>query len=338
MMEQGGLSAQKTSDELLEEAIDWLLAFSASSEDPTLETRFKTWLVESEAHQAAWKQGLHVWEVMGHVPPAFAHVWARQAVAPERQTRPAVRKSTNWVAALIRTSVPALALAGIVFMVAPQILLRLEADEITGTGEVRNVTLADGSSVVLGAKSAIKVSFSSEKRAVTLLTGEAYFDVTKDSKRPFVVEAHGVDVTVHGTAFDVRLASVTTTVALARGAVALSYRRGGQESEKDMVPGDEFTVDRGTGTLTARKIALSDIASWRSGDLFVNSARVADVVEELRRYENGWINIADPELASRRVTGLYDLRDPDRALRALVAPFGGKVHEITPYVRVVARF
>jgi transmembrane sensor len=45
---------------------------------------------------------------------------------------------------------------------------------------------------------------------------------------------------------------------------------------------------------------------------------------------------ADPGFAGQQVTGLYDLGDPDRALRILVAPFGGHVREITPFLKIIS--
>jgi transmembrane sensor len=220
----------------------------------------------------------------------------------------------------------------------PSILLRLEADQITGVGETRTVTLADGSTVTLGARSAIRTEYARDRRAVALLSGEAYFDVTKDQARPFIVHAGGVDVTVHGTAFDVQLAADDTTVALQRGVVSVSYGEGPDRREATMAPGDEVAVNRRAGTMTSRRVEPGDIALWRGGSLFVNEARLADVVEQLQRYDSAWIGIADGALAEKRVTGLYDLRDPDRALRALVEPFGGKVRVVTPYVRILSRY
>jgi transmembrane sensor len=84
------------------------------------------------------------------------------------------------------------------------------------------------------------------------------------------------------------------------------------------------------------RIEPSAVASWRDGQLFVDNVTVSQVVDELQRYQKGWIVIADDRLAAQRVTGLYDLRDPGRALRALVQPSGGTVREITPFLHVLS--
>ncbi len=63
---------------------------------------------------------------------------------------------------------------------------------------------------------------------------------------------------------------------------------------------------------------------------------LGDVVADMRRYSGKWIVFQDGHLAAQQVTGLYDLRDPDRALRVLVGPFGGRVREVTPFLRIVS--
>ena len=64
--------------------------------------------------------------------------------------------------------------------------------------------------------------------------------------------------------------------------------------------------------------------------MFVNDATIGAVVEQIQRYHAASIAVPDITLAQQTVTGLYDLRDPDRALRALVQPHGGKVCTRSP--------
>jgi transmembrane sensor len=169
------------------------------------------------------------------------------------------------------------------------------------------------------------------------LSGEAFFDVSHDPDRPFIVDAGGVKVTVIGTAFDIRLTQEQTTVELARGAVNVSLTAGNSETYV-LAPGDVADVDRLTGTLTRSRMDISEIASWRDGRLFLNDVSISAAVAELQRYHPAWIKIPESALAEQRVTGLYDLHDPDRALRALVEPYGGKVRSISPFLRVLTLY
>jgi transmembrane sensor len=69
--------------------------------------------------------------------------------------------------------------------------------------------------------------------------------------------------------------------------------------------------------------------------LIVHNAIVAEVIAELDRYRSGLILLQDRALATRKVTGVFDLRDPAAALRALLQPFGGRITAIAPYLLIV---
>lgn len=334
------LTEDERADPLLEEAIDWLLRLKDAPQDPEIARAFEAWRAVSPAHARAWENARRTWHVLGEVPPEHEDFWRPRAgpVPAGRRARVAPRtpRRRSWRARVAAAA--AVAAAGcVLILAAPPLILRFQADHMTATGESRVVTLADGSTVTLGAHSAIATALAGERRHVTLLSGEAFFEVTPDASRPFVVAAGGVDVTVLGTAFNVALSSDTTAVELAHGSVRVAPGQAGGQPGATLTPGETVVVDRGTGAMQKETIALDDIAAWRNGQIFVNDATIGSVVERLRRYHRAWISVPDAALAAQRVTGLYDLRDPDRALRALVQPYGGQVHEISPYLRVVSR-
>src|SRR5262249_55442924 len=92
-------------------------------------------------------------------------------------------------------------------------------DAATGIGERSLVVLADGSKLTLNTSSAIHADFTGRERRVTLVRGEAYFDVAKDPTRPFIVTARSRNVIAVGTAFDVRLQDRQVKVTLVEGKV-----------------------------------------------------------------------------------------------------------------------
>lgn len=313
--------------DLLEEAMDWFLRLRSVPTGSVVAEDFARWLNASDTHRNAWKKANQTWQLMGEVQPDYEHLWRPGGNSRRRSRR------LPWGA-----GIGAALVAGLFLLLAmPSLLLRLQADHLTQTAELQTIVLEDGSTVELGAASAIKTSFTAEGRAVTLLAGEAFFDVRSDATRPFKVEAGGVEVSVIGTAFDVSLSETQTTVQLARGVVGLSF---GSEpgSAIRLAPGEMATVSHADGVMTRSTIAQEDIASWRSGRLFVSNVSIGEVAEALQRYHTAWISIPDGALAAQRVTGLYDLKNPDRALGALVEPYGGKVHHISSYFRVLAPF
>ncbi|MFG3595216.1 FecR family protein [Bradyrhizobium sp. RDI18] len=330
---------------LLDEAADWLLRLREAADDSRVQDDFNAWLSRSSEHRAAWHRVRESWHLLGEGKPVYEHVWrprSPQTLSTDVGKGPRVRSRNHsrvtgrrwrWVAAISATGLAACLLV----IAVPSLLLRLEADYLTTTAQSRLVTLEDGTTVLLAADSAIKTDFSANRRQVRLLAGEAFFDVIRNPGRPFVVDASGVKVEVTGTAFDVRLSSSATQVELARGAVGVSSNAAQRTPPAVLAPGQMLVIDRRSGAMTRSDIAPEDIGAWREGRLFVNDATIGAVVEQIQRYHAAWIAIPDITLAQQTVTGLYDLRDPDRALRALVQPHGGKVHQVSRFARIVSR-
>lgn len=315
----------------MEEAMDWLLRLKAEPECPQTRLSFEAWLERDEAHRKAWHHARRTWDVLGAADPRFASPTAGPQPLPVALARPAPRRGRAVVAG-------ALALAAVIVLVLalPALMIRLNADFRTDAGESRTVSLPDGSSVVLGGASAIGLDFTEDWRGVRLLAGEAYFDVAHDASRPFTVEAGAARVRVLGTAFDVSIDADDTVVQLAEGRIALSGSDG-PASGQEMSPGQSATLDAATGSILREDVAIDTIGAWRHGRLFVEDETVDAVVAKLARYHRAWIAVPDRGLGRQRVTGVYDLSDPDRALQALVQPFGGKVRSVSPVLRVLSR-
>lgn len=305
---------------LWDEALDWLLLIEASPDDPNLRAGLQHWLTRSPAHKAAYAKAQEVWRLTADIP--------RSTPAPQRPAnrRPANRhpiwRGGRWIAA-------AAIGVGLLLAALPYLKVQVLADYRTEVGETRAITLPDGSAVTLDSDSAIAVGAGN--RTVTLLAGRAFFEIAHDGA-PFAAIADDVTVQVHGTAFDLGLTGAGVTVALEHGAVSLS---GPDESHADLQPGQRAVFDRREGNWQIGRIAVADIAAWRAGQLIVQNATVAEVVAELDRYRAGLILVQDRALATRKVTGVFDLRDPAAALRALLQPFGGRITAITPYLLLV---
>lgn len=317
------MTTGQSPEALIAEATDWLLRLEESPGDAAVRAAADAWRAADPAHERAWVRAERAYRLIGRSAEASR---GRPAVSTPRGWRLVSRR---WGAG----AAVALA-AGLLLLFVPGLLVKLRADFATGTAELRRVTLEDGTVVELAAQSALDVRFSRERRVVTLLSGEAFFKVAEQPGRPFDVSAGDLTVTVVGTAFDVRLSSEATTVAVEHGVVEV--RNAGAKAAMRLKAGDQVIVGRRDGTIRHAGIAPQEVASWRDRRLFVEGSTVGQVVDELRRYNAGWIVFADPGFANQQVTGLYDLGDPDRALRILVAPFGGQVREITPLLKIVS--
>ncbi|MCX8999715.1 FecR family protein [Rhizobiaceae bacterium BDR2-2] len=322
--------------EAVEEAAEWLIQLQERPQDRKLRRRFDVWLAAAEANRLAWERTCRAWQAFGGTEPAYRSFWEG---APRLSGRSSpgrwARRRPLWPYLGIAAAAISLCL---VVMAAPALLIQFRADHRTATAESRSITLQDGSTVLLAASSAIATDFSSGRREIVLLEGEAFFDVVPDAKRPFVVEANKVKVEVLGTAFDVEISNGVTSVALARGSVKASLEGASSTSSSTLVPGELLTVDARAGTMRKESISVEDIGGWRDGRLYVVNATIGSVVQQIQRYHPAWITVADPSLARQRVTGFYNLHDPDQALEALVEPYSGKVRAVSGYARIITRF
>jgi transmembrane sensor len=298
-------------DAVLQAAAGWHFRLRAAPRDQELQSSFENWMAQDPRHAEAWLLAQRGWSLAGETG-AMNH-----AAAPA-QTR--------------RRTAAALALAACLALLLWPVATRYAADYSTATAQQREVALDDGSTLLLDADSAVDVRFDPVRRAVTLLRGEAYFEVASDAARPFTVRAGDLTVTVTGTAFSVGMTDRQTSVALVHGAVKLQ-RDGGSE-DMALRPGERVQIERSSGAVQVGAIDPAIIAAWRNGRLAVQDVALGDVVAAIRRHHHGLILTPDEVLLGRKVTGVFDLQDASRALQALAGLYGARVEQYSSYLIV----
>jgi transmembrane sensor len=321
------MASGEPGDLIFEAAMDRLLRLQAAPGDASLRADIAAWCKADPAHARAWRRAQETWDAVAEVSPAYVAEW------PAR--KPAAAGAGRWPRLRLAVATGAAIAACLLLFFIPGLVPGLHADHATRTAELREIVLADGSRVSLGPRSGLDVRLRPGRREADLLEGEAFFEVAADPHRPFVVAAAGVEVAVVGTAFDVRVSPTAVAVAVRSGLVD-ARNAGDGTAPVRLAAGERAVVDRATRRLHRDKVEPGEVASWRDGRLFVDGATVAEVVDELGRYSAGWIVVADSRLASQRVTGLFDVKDVDRALAALVQPFGGQVRGVTPLLRILS--
>ena len=189
------------------------------------------------------------------------------------------------------------------------------SDYHTNSGEQQTVQMADGSQIFLNVETAIAVDFSSERREVELLHGEAFFEVAPDPHRPFRVRARAGVITAQGTAFTVRIQRDEVTVAVTEGAVSVSPGLSGSVTSP-LEAGWQASY-RGGQMAPAHRAHLLRLLAWRRGQLVFQMQPLGEVIEEVSRYGAGTIVIANPWLRDLVVSGVFDIATPDRVLDAV---------------------
>lgn len=299
-------------DDCRREAADWMILLQERPDDDVVQAGFQRWLGKP-ACDAAWRE-------LDHVGDLIRQAGALEPVRPIRFAR-------------CRTTIlPVVMAACLAGLFAGWAILPLAfADVTTGAGKVRVVRLADGSRVTLAPRSAITLDGAS--RQVRLLSGAAFFQIRHDAAHPFRVFAGKAIATDLGTAFEVRRDDDGVHIAVREGRVRAACR------DDAIVPfdlrsGDIAALDCTAGRYRASTSAPSAMARWTQGQLVVTDRPLRDVVAALRPWRHGLLMTRGAGMA-RHVTGVYDLRHPDRALDAIRRAHGATVRQITPWITVV---
>jgi transmembrane sensor len=168
-------------------------------------------------------------------------------------------------------------------------------------GGENTILLSDGTKVHLNAASELDfpTEFTGSQRLVTL-SGEAYFEVSKDADHPFIVRTHYGNVTVLGTSFNVKAYSDNNAcyVTLVRGKVRFT-RPSGETAELN--PGQQVAVSE--GTMHKRDVNVDDYVSWVSGLYNLNDESLGDIMYNFEKWYNIDVVYEDPSIRNLTYTG-----------------------------------
>lgn len=191
-------------------------------------------------------------------------------------------------------------------------------------GQRAQLTLEDGTTVWLNAQSTLTYPshFASKERKVAI-TGEAFFDVAKNPRKPFIVESQDIRLEVLGTQFNVYEYPQTgySRIALIEGSVKIY--RGDNESDNIVLKPNQEVI------LQGENVSISEITNpnhflWKDGIYCFENERLLDIIEKLQLYYDVTIRVEDPEIFNVRYTGKFRQRDGiDEILRIIrkIHPF-----------------
>jgi transmembrane sensor len=300
----------------LDDAIsDWLTAHDRGL-TPSETQRFTAWLSADPAHPILWAEAQRFWSDFDADPDPLLASIRQDALLMRRRRWPGLP-----VAAAVAIAASLLVVAGwgvlrgSTFGGAPPSVAEVAAT-VYATGPSRSqVTLADGSGVLLDARSRIEVRLSRGRRDVRLTTGRAFFTVAHNTTRPFVVTAAGHTVTATGTAFGVCIKPTVLSVLLTEGHVTVADPATESRPVK-LEPGQIYRAQPGRAGEVAR-VEASALLAWRDGFLEFHATPLTDAVAEMNRYATTPIRVADAAGSRLRVTGRYPVADTEGFATAL---------------------
>ena len=181
---------------------------------------------------------------------------------------------------------------------------------VTPVGGEYQLTLSDGTKVWMNALSEIRypVKFVGDTRKVKV-SGEVYFEVAKDLKKPFIVDVNDVEIKVLGTQFNVSAYedenSIQTT--LVEGAVRLKAKGlSGNVSTVDLIPGYQADYDRFSKSVETREVDVESFVAWKDGKFVFEKENLNDIMRKLERWYDIKVFFQGQGLKSKRFSARID--------------------------------
>jgi len=329
---------KQNDDPVMTRASEWHAMMHSGEVNDKTRRAFEAWLHSDRENKRVYREFEQVYCDLDFVSVA-AGIDIADALGRSKLKWPG--KITEWISDALRPPVFAKGIAGAVlaaallFIVAPP-MFETPANGLrysTGIAEIRTITLEDGSTVTLGAKSVLATNFTDSSRQVTLLSGDAFFDITKNKTRPFYVSVNDTLVRVVGTRFDVRYGADKIHVAVEEGIVeVMKPQKNSDDVEKEYLDNvDKRRLIAGEMVSAQRHHALSEVqkikdirpGAWRFGTLAYHDARLMDIIADVNRYSARPVRLATLDIENLRATIAFKADEVDQFLDVI-----SKVHRL----------
>lgn len=315
----GGMETRpKVTPAIAAEAAVWVTRLHGPDRSPQMERDLRAWQAQSAAHQEAFEKCTDAWLDVEKIKLSTAY----ETVSRRNPWQPGggYRGRQRWAAMAASVAVLAVGL-----FIGRQ--WWNEGAFSTDVGEQRVVMLEDGTRMILNTDTRLRVSFGNRQRTVNVNSGEAIFEVAKDSARPFVVRVAGSEVVAVGTAFSVRYGAAVANaprevaVTLIEGQVSVRAVPGAGGADIApasailMKPGERLRLDTApSATSTAvpkvDRPNVEQVTAWKRSEAVFDATAMSEAVAEMNRYSRTQIvlvgKLADSNL---RVSGLYRTGD-----------------------------
>ena len=316
-----------------EQAAVW--AVEAAHGEMTAESRadLDAWLAADTRHRGAyiracaWLRAAEVAVIAARSPgpiiPSRASDNDNDRIAPGTLRRLASRWSGRAVAG---GAAVAMSLAMLVAVGVPVPGLVTRTDTVASA---KVVTLKDGSVATLSRDAQIQVSLSEGIRKITLLSGEATFEVAKDGSRPFVVRSGDVYAQATGTLYSVRRVGLTGgAVRVSEGSV-LVWPRDERDQAVLLHAGGAVTLDPGPlpATTEAPRSASRRLPPPELAQISLDNVPVRAAVARFNRVNSTKIILADSAIGDVEIIGLYRANDPEQFAEAVAAISGARIEQ-----------
>ncbi|HEY0503545.1 MAG TPA: FecR domain-containing protein [Lysobacter sp.] len=288
----------------------WMARLMAPDCSAADRTAFEDWLAESPANIEAWLEVERV-QALGAELSRDDFLRAAARAAHRAPAAPARRAWRVWLPAAAAVLVAAV--AAVHWWQTPgEVTVQQYATQL---GEQREVTLADGTVMLLDTASQLTARYDDGQRLIELRSGRAQFVVGQDPRRPFLVRAGAGTVRDIGTTFQVSRRDDVVNVGLLEGRVDVSSAA--DDTRSTLAPGEQLTIDASGRIGERAPLDVVAARSWPSGDLVFKQRRLDELLAEMNRYSPRQVRLADPSLGALTVSGVFHAGDQEALVAAL---------------------
>lgn len=302
------MGERETASEIQDQAIQWVVRMDRAGGDTVAHAELDRWLAADNRRRGAYFRAMATWTMLDRA--SVLRMQQTPDGAPPSQD--VSRRTLLWWGGAAAASVAA-PIAGI------KLWMSIPTWIDTKVGEIRQLPLEDGSIAAINTTSRVGVSMREKERHVYIDRGEAWFQVAKDRKRPFLVEAGAVQVKALGTAFAVRRLSAGAEVLVTEGTVEV-WSRGVAGTVRKIPAGGRTFVsdDRGPAEPQQAVGEIDRALAWRTGQLIFDGDPLWQAVADFNRYNAVKIVVDDPMLAQEQLVGRFHLNEPQAFANAVV--------------------
>jgi len=206
---------------------------------------------------------------------------------------------------------------------------RSTADQkmITSAEQMSDILLPDGSRVWLNKHSQLSYpkEFTPDERRVKL-TGEAYFEVIRDTQRPFLIHGGDTEVRVLGTSFNVNTIREQPEVVVNTGKVAF-YSQANPEEKITLQAGEKGTYHSLDHRLIKSKNQDPNYLSWKTGRLLFENMTIEETLQAIERHYGVTVTIDNPGMTSCRINTRFDNQSLSEVLDEIGLLLGGSYEQ-----------
>lgn len=296
-----------------EQAALWAARLDGSTLSASDRNALDAWLAADPAHRALLSSYCQFSADLEQQLPAMVETGL--VSMPAAKSTPRTARRTTWFASLAFATA-ALVVFGVWFAQPSRHFQTIA----THAAHRQAITLADGTRVELNARTQLVVENGKTERRVRLTEGEAFFQVSKDPTRPFIVQTPSGSVRVTGTTFNVRAENPTTLdVVVVEGSVQVSDNQPGA-SPFALRANDHLSIVNHQGSRqTLSTAAVEQSFAWRHGQIVFNDTPLAEALARFARYHDRAI-AASPVAAAatgHAITARFSLDDLNAFLAGL---------------------